>query len=277
MEQFLLSIQPTLGTYPATMRSGGRHPYLDHPGTLAFAHRGGAEEHPENSLAAFAHAVALGYRYLETDAHLTADGSVLAFHDDSLDRVTDRTGRIAECSAAQVAEARIAGVEPILTLDELLDAFPDAHINIDPKDDRVVEPLVEVIERHGALDRVCLGSFSDRRLTRCRRLLGPDLCTSAGPVATVRFRLGSLGLPVSPGRPPQGPDCLQVPVRQSGVPLVDRRFIDHAHRRGLQVHVWTIDEPDEMHHLLDLGVDGLMTDRPSVLRAVLIDRDAWMG
>ena len=259
------------------MRSTGPHPYLDHPGPLAFAHRGGAEEHPENSLAAFAHAVDLGFRYLETDVHLTADGVVLAFHDDSLDRVTDRSGLVAECTAAEIAEARIAGVEPIPTLDQLLDAFPEIRINIDPKDDRVVDPLAEVLQRHAALDRVCLGSFSDRRLTGCRRLLGPDLCTSAGPMATARFRLSSLGLPVGPGRPPRGPDCLQVPVRQSGIPLVDRRFVDHAHRRGQHVHVWTIDDPAEMHRLLDLGVDGLMTDRPSVLRTVLIERQAWVA
>jgi glycerophosphoryl diester phosphodiesterase len=257
------------------VRSTGPHPYFDHPGPLAFAHRGGAEEHPENSLAAFAHSVDLGYRYLETDVHLTADGVVLAFHDDSLDRVTDRSGRIADCTAAEIAGARIAGVEPIPTLDQLLEAFPDVRINIDPKGDRVVEPLAAVIEHHAALDRICLGSFSDQRLVRCRRLLGPGLCTSAGPVAIVRFRLSSLGLPVGPGRPPRGPDCLQVPVRQSGIPLVDRRFVDHAHQRGLHVHVWTIDDPLEMHRLLDLGVDGIMTDRPSVLRAVLIERDAW--
>ena len=110
------------------------HPYLNHPGPLAFAHRGGAEEYPENSLAAFAHAVSLGYRYLETDVHLTADGVVLAFHDDSLDRVTDRSGVISECTAAEVAQARISGVEHIPTLDELFDTFPETCINIDPKD-----------------------------------------------------------------------------------------------------------------------------------------------
>jgi len=255
------------------MRTAGRHPYLDHTGPLAFAHRGGTEVHPENSLAAFAHAVSLGYRHLETDVHLTADGVVLAFHDASLDRVTDRSGLISACTADEVAEARINGVEPIPTLDQLLEAFPQARINIDPKDDRVVEPLAATITRHRALDRVCLGSFSDRRLNRCRSLLGPDLCISAGPRATIRFRLASLGLASTPTHV----DCLQVPVRQAGIPIVDRRFVDHAHHNALQVHVWTIDDPTEMHRLLDLGVDGLMTDRPSTLRSVLIDRGQWSG
>ena len=253
------------------MQTARLHPYLNHPGPLAFAHRGGAEEHPENSLAAFAHAVSLGYRYLETDVHLTADGVILAFHDDSLDRVTDRSGVISECTAAEVAQARISGVEHIPTLDELLDTFPETCINIDPKDDRVVGPLVETIQRHEALNRICIGSFSGRRLTQCRRLLGPGLCTSAGPLDTARFRLASLGLAPTP----TSINCLQVPVRQSGIPVVDRRFVDHAHERGLQVHVWTIDEPNDMHRLLDLGVDGLMTDRPSTLRSVLVERDQW--
>jgi len=253
------------------MQTARLHPYLDHPGPLAFAHRGGAEEYPENSLAAFAHAVSLGYRYLETDVHLTADGVILAFHDDSLDRVTDRSGVISECTAAEVAQARISGVEHIPTLDELFDTFPETCINIDPKDDRVIGPLVETIERHEALNRICIGSFSGRRLTQCRRLLGPGLCTSAGPLDTARFRLASLGLAPTP----TGINCLQVPVRQSGITVVDRRFVDHAHQRGLQVHVWTIDEPNDMHRLLDLGVDGLMTDRPSTLRSVLVERDQW--
>ena len=253
------------------MRSPASHPFLDHPGTLAFAHRGGAEEYPENSLAAFRHAVDLGYRYLETDVHATLDGVVLAFHDNTLDRVTDRSGQIADLPWSEVSGARIAGREPIPLLSELLEEFPEARINIDPKDDRVVEPLVNLIRDHGALHRVCLGAFSDRRLARCRSLLGPTVCTSAGPLAVARLRLASLGFPT--GRP--AALCLQVPVRQSGIPIVDRRLLRMAHDRGLQVHVWTIDDPGEMVRLLDLGVDGIMTDHPRVLRQVLIERGDW--
>ena len=253
------------------MRTRGSHPFLTSGRPVAFAHRGGSEEYPENSLAAFRHAVSLGYRYLETDVHLTADGEVLAFHDPSLDRVTDRTGRIADLTAAEIAKARISGTEPIPTLDSLLEEFTNACINIDPKDDRVVEPLANTLRRHNALDRICVGSFSDRRLHRLRRILGENLCSSAGPVATALFRLQSFRIPAPTG----AHDCLQVPVRQAGMLLVDRRFIDLARRQGLQVHVWTIDDPSEMNRLLDLGVDGLMTDRPSVLRKVLQQRGVW--
>ncbi|HIM84911.1 MAG TPA: glycerophosphodiester phosphodiesterase, partial [Acidimicrobiia bacterium] len=144
--------------------SAGLHPFLDHPGILAFAHRGGTGAWPENTLAAFRHAVGLGYRYLETDVHLTADGAVVAFHDDSLDRLTDRTGRIADLSWDEVSEARVAGTQPVPLLAELLDEFPEACINIDPKHDAVVEPLARVLRDAGALRRVCIGAFSDRRI-----------------------------------------------------------------------------------------------------------------
>ena len=254
------------------MVAGGPFPFLEWPGPLAFAHRGGAHEFPENTMTAFEGAVAMGYRYLETDVHATRDGVLLAFHDDVLDRVTDRTGVIAELPWSEVRAARVGGTEPIPLLEDLLGAWPDVRVNVDPKHDRSVEPLAEVLDRTGAVDRVCAGAFSDRRLAELRRRVGPRLCTSLGPVGTARLRFASLGLPTR-ALPAA---CAQVPVRQGWVRIVDRRFVQCAHGRGLQVHVWTIDDEDEMEHLLDLGVDGLMTDRPSVLRDVLQRRGQWV-
>jgi glycerophosphoryl diester phosphodiesterase len=246
-------------------------PYLDHPGPLAIAHRGGALDAPENTLPAFERAAALGYSYVETDARVTADGVAVAFHDDDLSRLAGRPGRISELSWSEVATARIGG-EPIPRLDELLGSFPGLKINVDPKQDQVVDLVAEAIRATASIDRVGVGSFSGKRLSRLRHLLGPRLCTSLGPAAIVRLRLASLGAPV--GRLP-GP-CVQVPVRgPKGVPIVDRRFVDEVHRRFMQVHVWTVDEPAEMHALLDLGVDGLMTDRPRVLKDVLVARGQW--
>lgn len=246
-------------------------PYLDHPGILAFAHRGGAEEAPENTMAAFAGAVALGYRYLETDVHVTTDGVLVAFHDDVLDRVTDRAGRISELPWSEVARARVGG-EAVPLLEDLLGTFPEARFNIDPKHDAAVEPLVEAIRRTNAVDRVGVGSFSDRRLAELRRRVGPRLCTSVGPRGISRLMLAGRRVPV--GR--LAAACAQVPVRAKDRLLVaDGRFVAAAHRRGMQVHVWTVDDPGEMHRLLDLGVDGLMTDRPRVLKQVLESRGRW--
>jgi glycerophosphoryl diester phosphodiesterase len=237
---------------------------------LPFAHRGGASELPENTLPAFARSVELGYRYLETDTHVTADGVLVAFHDDRLDRVTDRTGLIHDLTWAEVAEARVGG-ERIPLLEELLDAFPDCRVNIDPKHDGAVEPLAALLKRMGAVERVGIGSFSDRRLARMRRLCGPRLCTSLGPVGIGRLVLASRGCPV--GRIPA--PCAQVPTNQGRIPVVTERFVAAAHRRGMQVHVWTIDDEAEMHRLVDLGVDGIMTDHPTLLKQVLESRGLW--
>jgi len=247
--------------------------FLDHPGPIAFAHRGGAGDWPENTMPAFAGAVALGYRYVETDVHVTTDGVVLAFHDDHLDRVTDRRGVIGEMPWSEVREARVGGVEPIVLLEDLLTTWPELRINIDPKHDAVVEPLAELLRRTGSVHRVCVGAFSDRRLAHLRQLLGPGLCTSLGPKAVAGLRIASLGV----GRSRTAAACVQVPVGFRRVAIVDDRFVRTSHAMGLPVHVWTIDDPAEMERLLDLGVDGLMTDRPSVLRDVLERRGQWVA
>jgi glycerophosphoryl diester phosphodiesterase len=247
------------------------HEFLDHPATLAFAHRGGAGDWPENTMPAFEGAVRLGYRYVETDVHVTLDGKLVAFHDERLDRVTDRSGRIAELTWDEVRRARVDGREPIPLLEDLLGTFPDLRVNIDPKHDTAVRPLAETLRRTGSVSRVCVGAFSDRRLARLSALLGPGLCTSLGPAGVTRLRVASTGMPV--GRFRAG--CAQVPTRVGARNLVDAAFVRAAHRLGLQVHVWTIDDPDEMEALLDLGVDGIMTDRPTVLRAVLERRGQW--
>jgi glycerophosphoryl diester phosphodiesterase len=224
-------------------------------------------------MASFEAAVALGYRYLETDAHATADGVLVAFHDDHLDRLTDRTGAIGDLPWSEVQAARVRGRHEIPLLEDLLTAWPDVRINIDPKHDAAVDPLVDLIQRTGTIDRVCIGAFSDTRLARVRAALGHRICTSMGPRQVRRLFAAARGVPA--GR--FSAACVQVPVRHGLVPLVTRRFVATAHRRDLQVHVWTINEAEEMHRLLDLGVDGIMTDRPEVLKTVLEERNAWVS
>jgi glycerophosphoryl diester phosphodiesterase len=262
---------------PAPPSPTARHPFLDHDGPLAFVHRGGAGEAQENSWAAFQRAVDLGYRYAETDVQATADGVLLAFHDRSLDRVTDRTGRIDQLPYVEVAQARIGGTEPIPLLEDLLTAFPDVRFNIDAKHPATLRPLVDVLTRTRTLDRVCLASFSDRRLRWLRTALGPAVCTALGPREVGRLKLASRTGPLAgllPDLPPTAL-CVQVPEGPGPLPLVDRRFVDTAHGRGLAVHVWTVDDATAMDRLLDLGVDGIMTDRPEVLREVLLRRGQW--
>ena len=227
-------------------------------------------------MAAFERAVALGFRYLETDVHATADGVLLAFHDRTLDRVTDGRGRLRRFTAAEIDRIRIGGSAAIPRLEDILGAWPDVRVNVDVKDWPAIGPLVETLRRTDALDRVCVASFSDRRLAQVRAALGPQLCTSLGPLGVVRLRVSAYGLMLNRAAGSAVP-CAQTPPRAGPLPVVDARFIAVAHRRGIAVHVWTVDDPPEMHRLLDLGVDGIMTDRPEVLREVLLGRGLWHG
>jgi glycerophosphoryl diester phosphodiesterase len=247
----------------------------------AFAHRGGALYPPnvgrENTMHAFSQAVALGYRYLETDVHATADGVLVAFHDPRLDRVTDTVGLIARTPYEVLQRARIGGRDPVPTLAELFEAFPDARINIDAKSPASIELLAASIAEHDAYDRVCVASFGTRRLHRLRRLLGPRVASAASPVGIAVNRF----LPWVTAVLNTSTPVLQLPVDRR---LLGRRLevltgglLEAAHRAGKHVHVWTIDERTEMERLIDAGVDGIFTDRIDVLKDTLADRGLWAG
>jgi len=257
--------------------------YFDAPTPVGLAHRGGAKLEAnldrENTLSAFREAVRMGYRYLETDVHATVDGHLLAFHDLRLDRVSDLTGRIAELPWATVRQARINGTEPIPLLSELLEEFPDARLNIDVKAPGAIEPLAKVIREHDALERVCVGSFSDRRLRAVRRLLGPELATAAGPSEVFSMRLAPARLAALLRAPAA---VLQVPTgyvtgKGRRFDLVTPALVERVHAMGKHVHVWTIDDAAEMHRLFDLGVDGIVSDRIDTLAEVLAERGVPLG
>jgi glycerophosphoryl diester phosphodiesterase len=247
-------------------------------GVLPFAHRGGAY-HPEiegleNTLAAFKHAVALGYDYLETDVHVTADGVLLAFHDSVLDRVTDQQGAIADLTLDEVRRALVGGREQVPTLAQLFDEFPYARFNIDLKSDGAVAALAAFIAERDVWDRVLVGSFSRRRLDEFRRLTGGRVPTSAAPLEVVAFRFlpsGRLADRLTGRRVA----ALQVPHRRGRFTVATRGLLRRAHAVGRPVHVCTVDDPDEMRRLLDRGVDGIFTDRTDVLKDVLAERGEW--
>ncbi|MBT2552651.1 glycerophosphodiester phosphodiesterase [Arthrobacter sp. ISL-5] len=248
------------------------------------AHRGFSREGLENSMAAFRAAVELGCRYVETDVHTTADGVLLLFHDPSLDRLTDSIGRISGLSAEEVSRARIRGTDPVPTFDDLVAALPDTRFNLDVKDWRSVRSLAAAIERHGVHDRVLIASFSDLRRRAVLKLLSRRTASSAGIVANALvFVLGPLLAVPALGslvraalrRVLGGVDALQVPVSYKSVPVVTPGYVRRAHELGLYVHVWTVNDPAEMRRLLDLGVDGLVTDRADLLKEVLQSRGEW--
>jgi glycerophosphoryl diester phosphodiesterase len=253
-----------------------RTAYLDHPGPLALAHRGFSAAEPENSMAAFAAAVALGYRYVETDVHATRDGVAVAFHDDALDRVTDGRGRVADLPWSSVSRALIAGTEPVPRLEDLLGTWPDLRVNIDVKSAHAVGPLVAAVERTRAHDRICVASFSDARRRAAERALSRPVTTSAGTGTAARFRIAvAARRPGSVQRALAAVDGLQVPERRGRLSVVTAATVAAAHAAGRFVHVWTVNDADDMVRLLDLGVDGIVSDRADVLRDVLTARGAW--
>ena len=222
-------------------------------------------------MTAFAAAVALGYRYVETDVHLTADGVLVAFHDRTLDRVTDMSGDITRLSYGDVRRARV-GDDPIPRLEEVLGTWPALRVHIDAKHLAAARPLLDAVDRTGAHDRVCVGSFSDRTARTLRRLGGDRICTWMGRLEILALRLASAGVPA----PASAAACTQVPVRRAGLPLVDRRFVDVARRRSVAVHVYAINERPEMERLLDLGVGAILSDRPTLLKQVFTERGLWL-
>ena len=253
------------------------HPFLDVEGPVAMAHRGFSLDGLENTMTAFAAAVDLGLRYVETDVHATRDGVVVAFHDTVLDRVSDHRGAIADLTWADLRTVRVGGAEVVPRLADLLGAWPDLRVNIDVKDWPAITPVADVLQACDAVERVCVASFDDRRSAAVQRLLGPRVATSLGRRGVLRWWLAAAaGLPGAARWVPQVPGAVavQVPVAAGPLPVVTARSVELAHRLGLQVHVWTVNEADEMHRLLDLGVDGLISDRADTLREVLTQRAA---
>ncbi|MFL4472897.1 glycerophosphodiester phosphodiesterase [Paeniglutamicibacter sp. MACA_103] len=246
---------------------------------LAFAHRGFAPDGAENTLKAFAAAHELGFAYLETDVRATQDGVLVVFHDEDLFRLTGDRRKVADCTAAELSALRVKG-EPIPAFDQLLRAFPRAHFNVDVKDARSAALLADAIARHGAHERVLVASFSGRRRRTVQRLLaggrapGPRIAASPGvPGVGLAVLLGALApLPRALFR---RVDVLQVPERRGPIRVVTQRFLDHAHAAGLQVHVWVVNDEPAMHRLLEMGVDGIMSDRADVLARVMKERGTW--
>ncbi|MEY5059670.1 MAG: hypothetical protein RJA51_1417 [Actinomycetota bacterium] len=281
----------------------------------AYAHRGGSHESPENSLAAFRHATALGFAYLETDIRPTRDGVAMVHHDAHLERTTDGRGLVRDRTWQEMRSVRLSDGTTPLRLEELLEEFPDAHLTVDAKETGSVVALIDAVRRSSASDRVCVSSFSARRLIRARRLLPPGTESSAHPWEVLALSASPSRLPrprlvtrsvvgmchpeasfdrrtppvdrAGTGERVRGRVCrcsplalprahrVQVPLRALGLPLMGPGFVTRAHRQGLAVDVWTVDDASDMHRLLDMGVDGIMTDSPSVLRAVLESRAQW--
>ncbi|GAA1931421.1 glycerophosphodiester phosphodiesterase [Microbacterium aoyamense] len=247
-----------------------RHPFFSTPPPRVLAHRGlvtaedAAHGVAENSFAAVAAAHAAGATIVESDCHLTRDGVVVLFHDDDLSRVTGDPRKVADVTADEL-ETVMAPYGGLITLEQALEAFPTVAFNLDAKAEAVSEPMGRVIGPHGA--RVLVSSFSDQRRRAALRSAaghakdGGRPATSAGTGTMVRLLVGVwLRLEPLVRSALQGIDALQIPERQAGIRVLSPRLITAAHRYGVEVHVWTINDPEDMRRLIEMGVDGIVTD-----------------
>lgn len=238
--------------------------YLNTPGCSIFAHRGGSLETSENTIEAFHYALSIGSDYIETDVQLSKDGKVYIFHDDSLKRIANIDKEFSELSSSEINSIKIFGNQHIPTLEETLETFPTTKFNIDLKTDTVAEPALEILKKHNTKDRICIASFSDERIALANDYL-PGVCTSMGPNQILKVRLAAWKL-ISPKLTS---DCVQIPIYKYGIKLATKTLVDFCHARDLKVHVWTINEAHAMEKLIKIGVDGIITDRPKLLREVL--------
>ncbi len=245
--------------------------FLDAPVPIAFAHRGGSEG-GENALAAFEAAQRLGYRYIETDIQTTRDGVPLVFHDANLRRLTGHDSRVCELTAAQISRLKLPSGDAVPSLAEALEAFPELRFNVDLKDAAGVGAVARLLRDRGALEEVCVTSFSERRVAAFRRMVGPEVCTGLGVLGTLRFAVTSF---LPGGGRSGGAAVLQLPLRWQGLPVITAGSVERAHRGGLAVHAWTLNDAPSIGAALDVGVDGVITDQLQLLKEILVERGLW--
>jgi len=244
------------------------HPFFQDFDFYGFVHRGGDEVETENTLEAFKYSADLGFVFMETDVQATKDGHVVIFHDSNLKRMAGIKKKISQLNLEEVKSIELLNGGKIPLLSETLESFPSLRFNIDIKTEDALEETVKIVKRMNSLDRVCLASFSSKRLKKIRELSGPNACTSSGQMDIFKMICNSIGFNFEA----VASDCAQIPLSQWGLPVLTRRFLDVAQKQNKLVHIWTIDDEQTMYDLIDFGVQGLMTDKPSILKKALVNR-----
>ena len=244
------------------------HPFFEDYSFFGFVHRGGDEEETENTIDAFKYSSDLGFVFIETDVQATKDGHIVIFHDATLKRMAGVNKSIDELTLKEINEIDLLDGGKIPLLSEALETFPDLRFNIDIKTEDALEETIQIIKKMNFLDKTCLASFSSSRLKRIKNLAGPEACISSGQMDIFKMMCQSIGIELQATMS----QCAQIPVKQWGVPVLTKRFIETAKKQNKFVHVWTIDDIDQMFELIEFGVDGLMTDKPSVLKEAMLKK-----
>ena len=224
-----------------------------------FVHRGDASTYIENTLEAFKSADSLGYKYIETDLRETIDGKIITFHDANIKRITGSNVTINRSSLADIRMRRLPKNESIPTIDEILEELPNSYFNMDLKVPNMEEKVLKKIKSHNALDRICLGSFNSKTIKKIN-VLEPKIITSMGLAQVVKYKFFNIK---------SNSKLIQIPVSWNGIKVITKGFIEKLHNDNLKVHVWTINKENEMQRLIDMGVDGIMTDNAIGLMNVM--------
>ena len=235
--------------------------YLNYDGLAVMAHRGGSLEAPENTIESFKYSLEIGSDIIETDIQLSSDGVPYIFHDDDLKRILGIHKNFNELLSSEIDELNIFGDYKIPTLEETLKQFPNTRFQIDFKTDEVVDPAIEIINKFPHIKKnLCVASFSSRRLQNIKSKLS-GITYSMGPHEVLKLLLKSFGL----YRSKVSGDCLQIPIYRYGIKIVTKRFVDFCKHENIKISVWTINSTEEMNYLIDLKVDGIITDKPKAL------------
>ena len=237
-----------------------------------FAHRGLALDAPENTLLAFAKAIAVGVDYVETDVHASADGHSVIAHDADLKRIANRSVRVDQLTLAELRRIDLGFGQTFATLAEALDGFPDTRFNIDVKSAAAVAPTVAAVLAAAATNRVLVTSFDEGRRAATVRGLPGVASSASARLFLPALVAGTLGFSPLVRHALRNVMAVQVPERALGLRVTSKRILRQLHDAGLEVHVWTVNDPTRMTELLDLGVDGIVTDRADVALEVLRGR-----
>ena len=238
---------------------------------MAFAHRGGTEFAPENTYEAFSSAVGIGYKYLETDVHPNADNKLMAFHDSSVDRVTNYKGKICNFTSSELKKIKVKEKFQIPFLEDLIESFSKSFFSIDMKSDQSVKPLIKLIKSMNAVDRVCFASFSQDRIDYVRDEFDNKCITSMGPREIIKTKISS----IINFKQKIIPKISSLPISRYRIKLLNKRHINFLKSLNIKVIAWTINDVEAINKLIDLGVDGIMTDNISVLKKILIKKNIW--
>jgi len=244
--------------------------YLENQKFIAFSHRGGALENKENTIEAFQKSVDIGYRYIETDVQNTKDDKLVIFHDDDLVRINNQNIKIAEITYEELENIFIFDDQIIPLFEDTINNFSKINFNIDPKTDRASVLLKNLLINRNDLERFCIGSHFQHRLDLFNLNKFEKMAISMSRQEVIKLYINQYLYLFKQATP-----CVQVPTSFKGITIVNEKLIKFIHDQDKKIHVWTVDDQDEMQRLIDLGVDGIMTDRPSLLKEILIKNNLW--